>query len=88
MFLAAVSAAADKGITYIRFEKPKLDLIGLILGSFTLTAVLVVLALVLGIVFGVSLILRRRREKPFRPGAALDLNSPPESPPPSAERHS
>jgi hypothetical protein len=64
---------ADKGITYVRIEKPKLDIVGVILGAFGLTATLAVLALVIGVVGGVVLVVRRRREPNFHPGPGLDL---------------
>jgi hypothetical protein len=63
--------AVAAGITYVRVERPKVDLVHLVLGAFSLTAVLAGCALVIGIAFGVTLILKRRREQPYQPG--LDL---------------
>ncbi len=47
-------------VTWIRVEKPTFDLVGVVLGSFKLAGLLLVVALVLGIVFGAALILSRR----------------------------
>jgi hypothetical protein len=74
MSLAILIAAADRVITYVRVERPQLDIVQLILGSFTLTGLLVLLALLLGATFGVTLILKRRREPPAPTG--LDLSGP------------
>jgi hypothetical protein len=48
-------------VTWIRVEKPTFDLLGVLLSSLELTGFILAFALVLGIVLGVSLILRRRR---------------------------
>ena len=56
-------------VTWIKVEKPTFDLVGVVLGSFQLAGFLLVLALVLGIVFGAALILTRRR-----PAAAPPLD--------------
>ncbi len=48
-------------VTWVKVEKPTFDLVGVVLGSFRLAGFLLVVALVLGIVFGASLILSRRR---------------------------
>jgi hypothetical protein len=51
-------------ITWIKLEKPTLDLVGVVLGSFRLAGILLVVAFVLGVVFGAALILARRRPLP------------------------
>jgi ABC-type spermidine/putrescine transport system permease subunit II len=51
-------------VTWIKVEKPTFDLVGVVLGSFELAGVLVVVALVLGILFGAALIRSRRRPLP------------------------
>lgn len=48
-------------VTWIKVEKPTFDLVGVVLGSFHLAGVLLLVALVLGIVFGAALIRARRR---------------------------
>ncbi len=47
-------------ITWIRIEKPTFDLVGVVLGSFELTGFLLVAAVGLGVLFGLTLIRRRR----------------------------
>jgi hypothetical protein len=54
-----------QGVTWIKVEKPHFDLVGVVLGSFQLAGVLLLVALVLGLVFGAALILSHRR--PSRP---------------------
>ena len=48
-------------VTWIKVEKPTFDLVGVVLGSFKLAGILLVVAFALGVVFGTSLILSRRR---------------------------
>ncbi len=50
-------------VTWIKVEQPTLDLVGVVLGSFRLAGVLLVVALVLGVVFGLALIRSRRRSQ-------------------------
>jgi len=47
-------------VTWIRVEKPTFDLVGVLLSSLELTGFILAVALVLGILLGVSLIRRRR----------------------------
>jgi hypothetical protein len=51
-------------ITWIKVEKPTLDLVGVVLGAFNLAGVLLLVALALGVVLGGALILARRRPLP------------------------
>lgn len=48
-------------VTWIKVEKPTFDLVGVVLGSFHLAGFLLALAFALGLAFGASLILARRR---------------------------
>jgi hypothetical protein len=48
-------------VTWIKVEKPTFDLVGVVLGSFRLTGVLLLVAVLLGVVLGASLIRSRRR---------------------------
>jgi hypothetical protein len=60
-------------VTWIKVEKPTFDLVGVVLGSFRLAGALLVLALVLGVVFGAALI-RSRRRVPRTPLDAVSLH--------------
>ena len=51
-------------VTWIKVEKTTFDLVGVVLGSFRLAGFLLLLALALGIAFGVALIRSRRRPLP------------------------
>jgi hypothetical protein len=51
-------------ITWIKVDKPEFDLVGVVLGSFRLAGVLLLVALVLGVLFGAALIRARRRPLP------------------------
>ncbi len=65
-------------VTWIKVQKPSLDLIGLILGSLLATAVLALVALLLGTLGGLGLIRRRARSQ-AEPGShltRLDLPDP------------
>jgi hypothetical protein len=62
----------DEVITYVKFARPELDLVGVVLGAFSLAGLLVVLALLIGLTLGVRLILKRRRHAPELP-TTLDL---------------
>jgi hypothetical protein len=52
---------AGPAVTWIKVEKPTLDLVGVVLGSFRLAGFLLLVALVLGVLFGAALIRSRRR---------------------------
>ncbi len=51
-------------VTWIKVEKPTFDLVGVVLGSFRLAGVLLLVAVVLGALFGAVLIRSRRRPQP------------------------
>jgi hypothetical protein len=51
----------EPAVTWVKVEKPTFDLVGVVLGSFRLAGILLALALALGLFFGTSLILSRRR---------------------------
>ena len=55
---------AGPAVTWIKVEKPTLDLVGVVLGSFHLAGVLLVVAFALGVLFGIALIRSRRRLLP------------------------
>jgi len=57
-------AALGPAVTWIKVEKPTFDLVGVVLGSFHLAGILLLLATVLGVFFGVALIRSRRRPQP------------------------
>jgi len=60
-------------VTWIKVEQPTFDLVGVVLGSFRLAGYLLLLALALGIAFGVALIRSRRRPLP-NPMDAVSLH--------------
>jgi len=60
-------------VIWIHVAKPTFDLVGVVLSAFGLTGMLVVLAVVLGIALGLSLIIKRRSHQ--APGGGLVLNS-------------
>lgn len=69
---------AAETVTWIKVDRPTFDLVGLILSSLGLTAVLAGLALALGILLGLAFI-RRRADK--APGTlSLHLDSQPHRP--------
>jgi len=60
-------------VTFVRLQRPELDLVSLVLGAFRTTGFFVVLALVIGAVLGIHLIVRRGRA-PEPEAARLDLH--------------
>ena len=62
---------AEQAITWIKVPRPTFDLVGVVLSSLGLAGMLAAVALVLGTAFGVSLILRHRRQT----GSPLDALS-------------
>jgi ABC-type amino acid transport system permease subunit len=69
-------------VTWIKVDKPKLDLIGLILNSLGATMVLAISAVLVGALLGLLLILRRRRHASRAPLIRLPLSDAPEGDPP------
>jgi len=66
-------------ITWVKVEKPTFDLVGVVLGSLELSAMLAALALFLGLGFALLLIRRHRgRGAPTAPLVGLGLESPPQ----------
>jgi hypothetical protein len=51
-----------QSVTWIKVERPTFDLAGVLLSSLQITGGLLVIALVLGTVFGLTLAWRRRRQ--------------------------
>jgi hypothetical protein len=68
----------EPAVTWIKVEKPTFDLVGLVLGSFKLAGLLILLALALGILFGTTLLLSRRRAgRPALDDVSLHLDTRP-----------
>ena len=65
-------------VTWIKVQKPALDLVGLILGSIVATTLLALVALLLGTLGGLGLIRRRARSN-AEPGSHLIRLHLPES---------
>ena len=67
-----------ESVVWIKVAKPTFDLVGVLMSSLGLTTILVGVAVFLGIVFGLSLIIRRRREAPghIMGAVSLDLDYP------------
>jgi hypothetical protein len=63
-----------ESVIWIKVTKPTFDLVGVLLSSLGLTTILVGVAVILGIVFGLSLIIRRRRETMGHVLAAASLD--------------
>jgi hypothetical protein len=76
-----VTAPTPEVVTWIRVQKPALDIVGIILGSIAATTLLSLLALLLGALGAVGLI--RHRNRPHDPGShlvRLRLDAPRERP--------
>jgi hypothetical protein len=74
LIAAHLLLASRPAITWVKIEHPKLDIVGLVLGAFSLAGALLLLALSLGILLGVTLILRARRQQPWHHQTRLDLD--------------
>jgi hypothetical protein len=74
MVLSVLSATP--GITWVVVERPKLDLVGIVLGALGLAGFLAVLACALGVGLGIVLILRRRRHQASIGDGVLHLDYP------------
>ena len=72
-------AQAGGRVTWIRVDKPSIDLLGLILGSILATGLLVGVALGLGVVLGIALIRYRRRQNVAAADPFIRLHLPPPS---------
>jgi hypothetical protein len=53
---------AEQSITWIRVEKPRFDLVGVVLSSLGMAGICAAIALGLGALLGMVLILRSRRQ--------------------------
>jgi hypothetical protein len=51
-----------ESVTWIKVERPSFDLAGVLISSLQITGGLLVIALVLGTLFGFTLLWRRRRQ--------------------------
>jgi hypothetical protein len=67
-----IPVVADQVVTFVRVEKPKFDLVGVVLGAFSAAGLLVLVALALGAALGLRLILSRRHEE-TAPHVTLDI---------------
>jgi hypothetical protein len=56
---------APPRITWVRVEKPVFDLAGVLYSSLGLTGLCVGIALLLGVAWGIGIILHRRRQEPI-----------------------
>jgi hypothetical protein len=65
-----VTEPTPQVVTWIKVQKPALDLVGLILGSLLATALLALLAVLLG-ALGVLGLIRRRARSGSEPGSHL-----------------
>jgi hypothetical protein len=54
---------ATPAITWVKVDRPRFDLVGVVLGALGLAGALAVLAMVLGVVLGAAFIVRRRRHQ-------------------------
>jgi hypothetical protein len=67
-------AQAGPAVTWIKVDKPTFDLVGLVLSSLKLTGLLLFVASGLGVILGLSLILRRRARSPHTSLDAVSLH--------------
>ena len=65
---------ATPAITWVKVDRPRLDLVGIVLGALGTAGALAVAAMVLGVVLGAVLILRRRRHQPSADDGVLHLD--------------
>jgi hypothetical protein len=56
---------APPKITWVKVEKPTFDLVGVVLSSLGLAGLCALIALVLGVAWGLATILRRRHRAPL-----------------------
>ena len=67
--------ALEPIVTWIKVEKPTLDLVGVVLGSFQLAGILLLLALALGLLLGGALLRSRRRTATPLESVSLKLDA-------------
>jgi hypothetical protein len=60
-------------VLYVHVQKPTFDLVGVILSSMGIAGLCALVALCLGITYGVATILRRRRVEPLPTLVSLHL---------------
>jgi hypothetical protein len=60
-------------ILYVQVQKPTFDLVGVVLSSLGLAGICALIALALGVAYGVTAILRRRRVEPVPALLSLHL---------------
>jgi hypothetical protein len=76
---------APPAVTWIKVDKPTLDIVGLVLRSFGATIVLAIAALGLGVLLGLNLIRRRHRARQAARDHLTHLNLADPRPPRSAD---
>jgi hypothetical protein len=62
-------------VTWVRFQKPVFDLVGLIVGSLELTGVFAIVAFTLGCTLGIGFILHKRSRPHRLPGDDVSVLS-------------
>ena len=67
--------ALEPIVTWIKVEKPRFDLVGVVLGSFRLAGFLLLLALGLGLLLGGALLRSRRRSATPIESVSLNLDA-------------
>jgi hypothetical protein len=72
---------APPAVTWIKVDKPSLDIVGLILKSLGATSLLALAALLLGVLLGLNMIRRRRRAGQAAQSHLTRLNLPDPRPP-------
>jgi nitrate reductase gamma subunit len=73
--IRALLASLQPAVTWIKVDKPSIDLVGVVLGSFRLAGVLLVLALGLGLLLGAALLRARRRQTTPVDAVSLHLDT-------------
>jgi len=64
-----------ESVTWIKVEHPSFDLAGVLISSLQITGGLLVIALVLGTIFGLTLLWRRRRQSSSLEPVSLHLQA-------------
>ena len=65
---------ATPAITWVKVDRPRFDLVGVVLGALGTAGALALAAMALGVILGGALILRRRRHQPSMDDGVLRLD--------------
>jgi hypothetical protein len=65
-----------ESVTWVKVERPSFDLAGVLISSLQITGGLLIVALVLGTVFGLTLVWRRRKQSSHLDPVSLRLQAP------------